>query len=365
MFWLGCAVRETIPTKQSEVPAASKTPDLNAQVETLIKKLSSEDWQTRESAQKQLIEIGEPALPMLEETEKNSPDIEVKTRIDRIKAILSPRCLFKKLSDPQQAESAFLELIAPAIKLGHNPFLKGYVKPLKFSSVTLIDCGQERTLAVVFLDWAGKVFVCGTGARNGGVSCPDLAKQGKTAESIIIIRDDGTPLLQIRKSRSNFVLMDADGDGKIQELVRWDNRCDYSRPPFLIIHDLTKENFPAMVNLQLNPEAGRESRETICVKQYTETVNPDGTISGGGGEYINRAKQEPDRHGAWKLEPLDKYQNIVIEENINGQIKKVATFTYDNQSRTWIGPAGSPEDFWIVEKDSAFRAHFTDLTKAP
>jgi HEAT repeat protein len=56
-----------------------------AKIDELIKKLSSEDYKTREEATKSLIEIGRPALSAVEKL-KTSEDAEVKTRAEQIAA---------------------------------------------------------------------------------------------------------------------------------------------------------------------------------------------------------------------------------------------------------------------------------------
>ncbi len=68
-------------------PAATLqvAPELKAKIEALVKQLSVEDWEKREEATKKLIEIGEAVIPAVA-TIRNSDDMEVKTRAERILA---------------------------------------------------------------------------------------------------------------------------------------------------------------------------------------------------------------------------------------------------------------------------------------
>jgi formylglycine-generating enzyme required for sulfatase activity len=58
--------------------------ELSARIEQLLKRLGDDDFQKREVAQKELIEIGKPALEAMERTAASADDAEVKTRAKAI-----------------------------------------------------------------------------------------------------------------------------------------------------------------------------------------------------------------------------------------------------------------------------------------
>jgi hypothetical protein len=61
-------------------------PAIGQEIEQLIVQLGDSDWSKREAAQKQLSELGLPAKPKLEEASKNSKDMEIVWRSERLLA---------------------------------------------------------------------------------------------------------------------------------------------------------------------------------------------------------------------------------------------------------------------------------------
>jgi TolB protein len=104
----GCGTTDSVEhkTKNKETPdTQTKTQDASPIMQSaelitqLIQQLGSNDWQTREKAQKLLEEIGEPAESVLKETSKN-PDLEIRTRatelLHKIKAKRPGKIAFVK-----------------------------------------------------------------------------------------------------------------------------------------------------------------------------------------------------------------------------------------------------------------------------
>jgi hypothetical protein len=67
----------------NRLPTPKPTPELVDQVNKLITELGAENWQTREKATKELIEIGEPALIALKQAQQHT-DPEVRLRVKLI-----------------------------------------------------------------------------------------------------------------------------------------------------------------------------------------------------------------------------------------------------------------------------------------
>src|SRR5262245_33517970 len=73
-----------LPQENGTTPK-SKTTEVDAKaIRALIEKLGDGDFDAREAAQKQLADIGEPALALLRTAAKNHADIEVRERLGQI-----------------------------------------------------------------------------------------------------------------------------------------------------------------------------------------------------------------------------------------------------------------------------------------
>ena len=80
--------QEEVPQEPAK-PAAAGVQDTNLgeEIKSMVKRLNADDWQTRESATKRLIEIGAPALSAVSPL-RNSEDLEIKNRVEKILATL-------------------------------------------------------------------------------------------------------------------------------------------------------------------------------------------------------------------------------------------------------------------------------------
>ncbi|MBI4833312.1 MAG: HEAT repeat domain-containing protein, partial [Planctomycetes bacterium] len=56
----------------------------NDEIQSLIKQLGDDDWETREKAKEELTKIGEPALELLKQTLKETQEPEVRMRVEWI-----------------------------------------------------------------------------------------------------------------------------------------------------------------------------------------------------------------------------------------------------------------------------------------
>jgi hypothetical protein len=268
----------------------------------------------------------------------------------------APPTLLDRLQDPVLANAAFQEAIASVCgRIVHEERFEDYrlafggARPLRFESG---DVG-----AVVFL--RGKGAPCGNGIRDGGVEAPRDLVPDHTLQGILVLDGRGAPLYQVDASRSLLAVVDVDGDGQAQELLRWRSWCDYDRPPFLAIHDLSRPGAPLMIRLDLNPQSGRESTEFI----HDTLVDPDGKTW-----YRTRisVKRHPDQSGRWRLgPPADQEPNVIIEQSLSGELAEVARFCFDRHERVWIGPAGSDRQFWKRGGHPWMGATFTNYAAKP
>jgi HEAT repeat protein len=93
--------------------------ELAPKIDELTKKLSSEDFKTREEATKELIEIGRPALSAVEKL-KESDDAEVKTRAERIAIEIVKKTqeleaeIIKQIKEIKHSDFYLLNRLCPA-----------------------------------------------------------------------------------------------------------------------------------------------------------------------------------------------------------------------------------------------------------
>jgi len=74
-------------------------PELQKKIEGLIQQLGNDEWAIRESATKELIDIGEPAVEFVKEVLK-SEDKEVQIRAKRILETINTNSMYSLLGDP-------------------------------------------------------------------------------------------------------------------------------------------------------------------------------------------------------------------------------------------------------------------------
>lgn len=75
LLLLGCAGANKTAFGEDEIPKIQKK-----NIAQLIQQLGNDDWEMRESAQRELIKIGEPAISFVERALKESDDAEVRLR---------------------------------------------------------------------------------------------------------------------------------------------------------------------------------------------------------------------------------------------------------------------------------------------
>jgi hypothetical protein len=163
---------------------------------------------------------------------------------------------------------------------------------------------------------------------------------------VLVLDDSGKPGIQIDEYRCSMAVVDADGDGRAEELLRWRDFCDYDRPPFIVLHDLSRPGVPVMACLELNPQAARESLIMDVLP------HPDGNAA----TVTSRTKRVPARRGRWRF---DRGADLVVEEWKGEAFAEVARYRFDPRERRWIGPPGGPDAFWQAGKDPALGARIT------
>lgn len=256
----------------------------------------------------------------------------------------------ERLNDPERGPSAFLEATgALRSTILHYNYHEAYrlrfggARPLWFSS------GEPGALVLL----RGRRAPCGTGIREGGVKAPPDLPDDRELRGILVCSAAGAPLYQIDESRSSMAVLDADGDGRPNELVRWRNFCDYTRLPFLIIHDLSRPGAPVLLSIELNPQAIEDMADRPLL------------VDLGDGRFGIRKDEDPiprkpTRSGGWRFESTPQgTRDVVIEENLGGKAVEVARFHFDRATRRWTGLRDSPAAFWKTGTDCWLGARFT------
>ncbi len=124
---------------------------------------------------------------------------------------------------------------------------------------------------------------------------------------------------------SAMVILDADGDGYVEELVRWNTDYERADRPFLVIHDLTRPGLPAMLAIEL---------------------------------YDHKAPKRL----RWSFRPGQRpYRDLVIEEKQDGRFRVVTVFPYRPDSRTWDLDAAQPRACWRRLDNPRIKLDFESL----
>src|SRR5688572_13595110 len=180
-------------------------------------------------------------------------------------------------------EEEFIQRMEPVRKLMRpDEFDNSYRNALLESRpLPLTPSGTGR---VAFLR---KGSNCLYSSRSGGVTGPDRLGENPIAGKVVVFDQQGEPRFQLAQSTGDrFELMDADGDASTLELVRWSDRCEGSRPPFLVIYRLSDLSATPMLAHTRNPDAGQI--------RYTNTWDEKG-------EWTGRSMNKPHRKGRWRF----------------------------------------------------------------
>jgi hypothetical protein len=86
-------------------PGGERNPDVGKQIDDLIVKLGSTNFQVREKAQQALLQLGKAALPKLHETEKSGADIEIRRRARALIQQIDPGAFRRQELEVVRAEA--------------------------------------------------------------------------------------------------------------------------------------------------------------------------------------------------------------------------------------------------------------------
>ena len=238
--------------------------------------------------------------------------------------------LFDRLMYYDSGTTALSELLEPVEKFDLMR-TKGWVASLMYSGVSFIPMKSGRA-AVARMQWCGLAPVCGFGTGDGKVEFPIELQLKLLGESFVCFAPDGTPLWKASTSRNSIGIMDIDGDGKAEELVRWSGWFSGETPPFLVIHDLTKPRLPAMLAIALN-DLIEDLEDTDKLKSLRVALWQDGG-------------------------------DIVIEEKSQEEFLKRTTFRFVPESRTWDVDSAAAHPCWRKLNNPRVGMSFLDLVEA-
>jgi len=85
-----------------ETPAVAPDPEKVKQAEQFIKAMGSDEYQAREEAAKNLLDLGDAALPALEDAVKNTQDPEVRTRAQELAKRIKTFRTFGQLTEKER-----------------------------------------------------------------------------------------------------------------------------------------------------------------------------------------------------------------------------------------------------------------------
>ena len=255
--------------------------------------------------------------------------------------------LYTRLRDPAQAEDAFARLASAKVSRtvgGHS-----FPGELFFKYVQPTFVRQSNGAELAFVQLTMETHLCGNGSYDGGVQAPQDFSARPWINKLMIFDPSGK-LTDIVNGYDNMAVYDAAGDGKNAELIQWANNTHYDRRPFLIIHDLSKPDFPAMLNIVFNPH--------MTEREYKKDENGILIIP----DRMEDMPKPPHatRFARWSFAPQkdSRLNDIVIEEKKGDKYEEVARLVFDPKARRWNGPPGDDDEVWKAGNEDHFRAQF-------
>lgn len=232
--------------------------------------------------------------------------------------------------------------------------LRDQVRPTQSSALSGYDIAETFVLETaeglgMAVGLRRSYGLCARGVRYhpGGITAPDFA--GHTHDAIVLLDAQGRPTY----SGSNgyfgppLVLVDANGDGKAEELVHHSRDFVGDDKPFVTIMNVAGGELSFAFALQFNANASVSVRSLGERLYEGEWVTVDDGV-----KWRPRETFDFDaiRYGGWSFAPSPSgYNDIVVFETIDGISRKVAHFPYSAEERRWLYPDELPEDaLWSV-----------------
>lgn len=187
----------------------------------------------------------------------------------------------------------------------------------------------------------------------GGISAPELREL--SYDAVVLFDAKGRPTYAGSNGYHGppLAVVDANGDGKVEELVHYSEHFVGDYKPFVTILSIKGGEPSVVFALEFNADAEVTVQSRSDRMSGGEVVIADDRLEWRPRETVDL---EAIRHGGWSFAPsASGYNDIVVFETVDGISRKVAHFPYSAEEGRWLYSDAPPGDeLWSVPETVVF-----------